>query len=470
MSKPKEQGRVLNASSASHSQVVYAAIDQNDEARGINGPMFTRQVCGGGNMNGALLNPDDFYGRNPLDNRHSCPSWQLLTGGEQVAHPWPGNPLGLNVRVPTPVRKGDAYKTGTHYRSRFDPSFPVTSSTLCLQNTGAPGILNIQGLGGTMGSTMPSGHSPTKRYGFMGRVDAPKPQPSAFLRTREKHPELPDPHRFSYPDAHLFCRPRAPKASEAFAAAAAYKYDAPDFIVRNQVDCIVQADSLRRGFKKRMVPNLTGTFDDPSLNATHARLDPRKHLPRPDEAMALEDARKADIAAVLRGENLHSSQRKKRIHTIKTLSHTLKRDEEPVTSPVKKKLRDLAPRPRTTHSSVASSEYEDGSDVVSVASSAYLNEGKLVKRLPVEVRRQLIRGMKARWDAANHDYQRLTLSLFNLDTVNKVTKKEACEALMARLEKDIARISKGQVFCEVPGQDGLARPMGTQSRPFTSAQ
>ena len=44
MAPPKEQGRVLNASSASHSQVVYAAIETNSEARGINGPMFTRQV------------------------------------------------------------------------------------------------------------------------------------------------------------------------------------------------------------------------------------------------------------------------------------------------------------------------------------------------------------------------------------------------------------------------------------------
>ena len=64
------------------------------------------------------------------------------------------------------------------------------------------------------------------------------------------------------------------------------------------------------------------------------------------------------------------------------------------------------------------------------------------------MRRQLIRSLKAKWDEVNKEYQLLTLSLFNLDTVNKVTKKEACEETMARLEKEINRLSKGHVYVE----------------------
>ena len=65
-----------------------------------------------------------------------------------------------------------------------------------------------------------------------------------------------------------------------------------------------------------------------------------------------------------------------------------------------------------------------------------------------DMRRQLIRSMKKKWDEVNKEYQLLTLSLFNLDTVNKVTKKEACEENMARLEKEINRLSKGHVYVE----------------------
>ena len=63
-------------------------------------------------------------------------------------------------------------------------------------------------------------------------------------------------------------------------------------------------------------------------------------------------------------------------------------------------------------------------------STVYMHDDKLVKKLPFDVRRQLIRSMKRKWDEVNKEYQLLTLSLFNLDTVNKVTKKEACEETM----------------------------------------
>ena len=61
---------------------------------------------------------------------------------------------------------------------------------------------------------------------------------------------------------------------------------------------------------------------------------------------------------------------------------------------------------------------------------------------------ELIREMKRKWDEINKEYQLLTLSLFNLDTVNKVTRKEYCEEKMAKLEKEIDRLSKGHVYVE----------------------
>ncbi len=67
-------------------------------------------------MNGALINPDDFEGRNPLDKTGKSVPWQLLAGSESPVNAWPGNPYGLNVRVPSPVKKGDAYRAGRHYR------------------------------------------------------------------------------------------------------------------------------------------------------------------------------------------------------------------------------------------------------------------------------------------------------------------------------------------------------------------
>jgi hypothetical protein len=55
----------------------------------------------------------------------------------------------------------------------------------------------------------------------------------------------------------------------------------------------------------------------------------------------------------------------------------------------------------------------------------YVHDDKLVKKIPFDVRRQLIRSMKKKWDEVNKEYQLLTLSLFNLDTVNKVSNQGA---------------------------------------------
>ena len=54
-----------------------------------------------------------------------------------------------------------------------------------------------------------------------------------------------------------------------------------------------------------------------------------------------------------------------------------------------------------------------------------MHDDKLVRKIPFDVRRQLIRSMKKKWDEVNKEYQLLTLSLFNLDTVNKVRNERA---------------------------------------------
>ena len=57
---------------------------------------------------------------------------------------------------------------------------------------------------------------------------------------------------------------------------------------------------------------------------------------------------------------------------------------------------------------------------VSGVQTIYMHDDKLVRKIPFDVRRQLIRSMKKKWDEVNKEYQLLTLSLFNLDTVSKV--------------------------------------------------
>jgi len=75
----------------------------------------------------------------------------------------------------------------------------------------------------------------------------------------------------------------------------------------------------------------------------------------------------------------------------------------------------------------------------------------------------MIRAMKQQWGEVNKEYQLLTLSLFNLDTVLKVSRKEACEAKMARLEKDIQRLEKGHIYIPVDQAVNSARAQSAQN-------
>lgn len=60
-------------------------------------------------------------------------------------------------------------------------------------------------------------------------------------------------------------------------------------------------------------------------------------------------------------------------------------------------------------------------------------EGKIVNRIPEEMRNEMIRAMKRRWDECNKEYQLLSLSLFNLDTVHKVISYHTPSSLLSSL-------------------------------------
>jgi hypothetical protein len=163
----------------------------------------------------------------------------------------------------------------------------------------------------------------------------------------------------------------------------------------------------------------------------------------------LETARREDFEALLQGKNLQGSSRMKKLANIIKLREALPRP-----APETVKVPGPTRRVQTAASQMSAqvrplTQNSVFSDMTAISGSTiYQYDDKLVKKLPFDVRRQLIRSMKRKWDEINKEYQLLTLSLFNLDTVNKVTKKEYCEETMARLEKEIERLSKGHVYID----------------------
>lgn len=447
-----DEGRQINMASAAHTQVFYAHVDSNNLARGINGPLFTRQVCGGANFNGALVNPDDFHGRNPLDQPVARAPWQALVGNEHVLQAWPGNPLGLNVRIPTPVQKGDAYRSGTHYRSKH-PVYPPTGSTLGLIGTQGPGIINMNGAGGTVSK---------KSHGFIGRsLGACQNDPQKFLKTGTFVKPLPEPKRFHYPDEDNRV-PRPPKASERFAAFS-QSLTPTDFVMKNQVDCIMEG-SKEKAMSRRSLDVVGPKF--PAGGITAPKPKKKKQVEQKSlEEIGFSRAQRADFEAILSGKAVSSPDRIKKLNNVIVQRETLtkKKKELEASRPRPHTVQDMTKQKQTAAMSrpmTMDSEYTDTSE----ATTEYIADNRIVKRLPMDVRHQMIRSMKRQWDEVNKEYQLLMLSLFNLDTVMKVSRKEACEAKMARLEKDIERLSKGHIY--IPVDEYSHGGMGTDRTRF----
>ena len=67
--------------------------------------------------------------------------------------------------------------------------------------------------------------------------------------------------------------------------------------------------------------------------------------------------------------------------------------------------------------------------------------------LPPEEQKELIDGLKKKWEAVNREYQ-TTTHVVKVDTQGLKRRKETCEAQLAQIEKDIKTLSKPYVFVD----------------------
>ena len=69
--------------------------------------------------------------------------------------------------------------------------------------------------------------------------------------------------------------------------------------------------------------------------------------------------------------------------------------------------------------------------------------------LPQKDRSQLLDMMKGQWEQYNNEYQKLTLSLHNLHTIERVKRRQELENQLASLEKSIKTMQRPFVFLQV---------------------
>ena len=69
--------------------------------------------------------------------------------------------------------------------------------------------------------------------------------------------------------------------------------------------------------------------------------------------------------------------------------------------------------------------------------------------LPQKDRSQLLDMMKGQWEQYNNEYQKLTLSLHNLHTMERVQRRQELENQLASLEKSIKTMQRPFVFLQV---------------------
>jgi uncharacterized protein YeaC (DUF1315 family) len=64
-------------------------------------------------------------------------------------------------------------------------------------------------------------------------------------------------------------------------------------------------------------------------------------------------------------------------------------------------------------------------------------------------RQELLGMMKGQWQDINKEYQKLTLSLHNLHTIERVKRRQELENQLATLEKSIRNMERPFVFLQV---------------------
>ena len=71
--------------------------------------------------------------------------------------------------------------------------------------------------------------------------------------------------------------------------------------------------------------------------------------------------------------------------------------------------------------------------------------------LPDDERKELIDGLKKKWEVVHKEYQTLT-HLAKVDSLGKKNKKERCEAELAQIEKDIEKLQRQYIFVDTMGK------------------
>ncbi len=64
-------------------------------------------------------------------------------------------------------------------------------------------------------------------------------------------------------------------------------------------------------------------------------------------------------------------------------------------------------------------------------------------------RKELLDMMKGQWEQYNNEYQKLTLSLHNLHTIERVKRRQELENQLGSLEKSIKSMERPFVFLQV---------------------
>eukprot|EP00960_Hanusia_phi_P045865 757464-Hanusia_phi.AAC.3 len=246
-------------------------------------------------MNGPLVNLLSF--QPPRATPHRIP-WQVLVGDEQVDSPWPGSAAGLNVKLPTPRKKGDLYRSGRHYRSKHDPRLLPTGGTIGLANTSMI-ISNIDG--------SRTNDSEKRSFGFLGKsIGSYRNSPTQFLRSHDKRFQLAKPQRFHYPD-EASRLPRPPRRQEK-GLLMPRKYAPPDFILSNKLDSLMGDIKFLSGtLKKSRSEKLKAFASDEDL-----------------DLQRLQGERRSDFEAILNGTRMDDRARMKRLKKIRKMTDSIR--------------------------------------------------------------------------------------------------------------------------------------------------
>ncbi|EKX54211.1 hypothetical protein GUITHDRAFT_100459 [Guillardia theta CCMP2712] len=325
-----------------HAQGKYLKLQDEDWARGINGPIFSRTLCGGANASGTLFKWDELPSRQreKLVQSATPIPWQALVQEEEVSSPWPHHPAGLNRTLPPPDPSTLYDENGNLFKSAFtrqleEEHWRMKKSMTSLSMTTSIG------------------------------------KPPGFHR--------PNPMEFT----------------------------------RKSLKTLPQHDTLRllqRDLRKVIVDG--------------SRIESK-------EDKKIRRLLMEDFSSLLRGGDLRSPSRLKRLKRISRLSS--KKEEDEKQTEVQKKPEDAARRVTATL-------------VFPARPPKTAPPTHSLTFLPEESRQQLIDQLKDEWEGHNRMLQRYSLSLNYLDSISRVRKREEAEHNMKLIEDKIKLLSHQNII------------------------